>query len=190
MAFLPANYDVPESAGNYLKFTEGTHKFRILSSPVLGWEVWEDKGDKRVVTRYPYDAEHPGTAKHFWVMTVYNYTVGKIQILSINQKGMQQDIKALAMNEDWGTPLSYDITVVRTGKGLSDTKYTVTPSPKKPLSDEAKEAFTNTKVDLDKWMKGEEPFEASPEQVKAKAAEEFPDHVDEDMDEDLPFGEI
>ena len=41
--FLPDGYEVPKSSGGgYMKFKQGANKFRILSSPVLGWEYWTE----------------------------------------------------------------------------------------------------------------------------------------------------
>lgn len=184
--FLPPKYEIPEKPGNFLKFVEGTHKFRILSSPILGWEAWTgEEGDKRTVKRFKYEEPHPMDAKHFWAMTVFNYGANRVQILSINQATIQQQIKALAMNEDWGSPLSYDITVVRTGKGMNDTKYSITPSPKKPLSAEAKAIVAKTKVDMEDWMNGGQGF-ADGEQKEA-TLEDFPDREEVNPD-DIPFG--
>jgi hypothetical protein len=58
-------------------------------------------------------------------------------------------IRNLAMNEDWGDPTGYDLTVKREGAG-QDTTYTVTPSPKKELSDEDKKLVEAANVDLGK----------------------------------------
>jgi hypothetical protein len=43
-------------------------------------------------------------------------------------------LSALAKNEDWGDLSEYDVTVTRRGSGLG-TKYTVVPSPKKPIAE-------------------------------------------------------
>ena len=40
MSILPENYEVPESAGNYMKFEEGENTFRIVSNVIVGWEYW------------------------------------------------------------------------------------------------------------------------------------------------------
>lgn len=180
--FLPQGYKVPDKPSDYMKFPEGSHKFRILSSPTLGWEVWAEGEDgKRTVKRVPYEAEHPQSAKHFWAMVVYNYELKRIQLLSINQSTLQESLKALAMNEDWGSPLAYDITVVRTGKTMNDTKYSLTPSPQKPLLDEVKAAFDKVTVTMDAWMNGGEPF--AKDKTETSSIEDFPNN--EEADETL-----
>ena len=34
--FLPIDYEVPEKAGNYMKFEDGINRFRILQKPIFG----------------------------------------------------------------------------------------------------------------------------------------------------------
>src|SRR6185295_12336269 len=130
MDFLPDKYEVPQKAGSYMKFQTGENRFRTLASPIIGWEWWEEKqdGSRKPVrvtmdTQIPVDAvEDPATIKHFWAMPVYNYKEGKIQILEITQKGIQKKIKSLARDDDWGTPLGYDLVVIKTGEKL-ETEY-------------------------------------------------------------------
>src|SRR3990167_2497267 len=124
--FLPEKYEVPQKSGNYMKFTEGVNRFRILTSPILGWETWQIMNDgTRKPVRKPMDQPFsvdeveegdPTKIKHFWAMVVYNYEEEKIQILQITQKGVQKSLRALAKDEDWGSPLGYDIVVTREGK--------------------------------------------------------------------------
>jgi hypothetical protein len=51
-------------------------------------------------------------------------------------------LAALAKDEEWGNPAEYDVKITRKGSGM-DTKYTVVPAPKKPLSDSDKELLKN-----------------------------------------------
>src|SRR3990167_11450775 len=137
--FLPSDYEVPSSSDKYMKLVKGDNRFRILTSPILGYELWVDEGDRRVPKRTPMDkpfttdeAENPEDIKHFWAMVVYNYANKKIQILEVTQKGIQKTLRALAKDEDWGTPLNYDIVVVREGKD-KNTTYSLNPKPAKKL---------------------------------------------------------
>ena len=41
--FLPADYTIPSGPSNYMKFEKGSNKFRILASPIIGYEGWKDK---------------------------------------------------------------------------------------------------------------------------------------------------
>lgn len=173
MSFLPENYETPNISNGYTKFTPGQTKLRILTSPILGWEHWEDGGKGRKVTRYKFNDEHPAKAKHFWAMIVWNYTEETIQIMSISQVSIQRQLEGLYRNEDWGAPTKYDITITRVGETQYDTKYTIVPSPGKPVSDEIKQAYVQAGIDLNKWMKGENPFKDAPE--KEATMEDFPD---------------
>lgn len=181
--FLPDNYEVPNPSTGFLKFEEGQTKFRVLSSPLLGWESWTDAaGGKRTVKRYSYGEEHPPTAKHFWAMVVWNYGEKRIQILNITQATIQRQLKALASNSDWGSPLEYDITVSRIGKTMNDTKYTLIPSPAKPIDPEIAKKFVSAKVNMEKYLKGEDPFEGAD---KPMTLDDIPDQPT--AEENMPW---
>ena len=45
--FLPDDYDVPNAAANYMKFQQGTNKFRVLGSAIIGYELWVDTDEGR-----------------------------------------------------------------------------------------------------------------------------------------------
>ena len=80
--FLPEGYNLPESNGNYLKFSQGETRFRIISNPITGYVVWVDEAGSRKPLRYrsapavmPDNSD--GKAKHFWAFaTLYNGEVG------------------------------------------------------------------------------------------------------------------
>ena len=162
--FLPDEYEVPQKSGSYARFVEGENRFRILASPILGYENWvTDGAGNRKPVRYrmdsvPMDIEEPEKVKHFWCMPIYNYNENKVQILEITQKGIQKSLRALAKDEDWGSPLGYDIVVTRTGKDL-DTEYQVQPKPAKPLSKEIVEAYNAITINLEALYDGKDPFE-------------------------------
>lgn len=52
--------------------------------------------------------------KHFWAFKVYNHNLGIVQLCAIKQKGLMKALQAYFENEDYGDPLSYDITISRT----------------------------------------------------------------------------
>lgn len=169
--FLPETYDVPNSGGNYMKFSAGENKFRILQSPILGWELWINNKPKR----YPMNVEvpiedqenadidpatsMPKPAKHFWAMFVWNYQLKKVQALEITQKGIQASLKALAKSSEWGSPLGYDISIIKEGQKF-ETKYQVVPNPPKDLPEEAREFWKNVKnkYDISALFVGGDPF--------------------------------
>lgn len=159
--FLPEDYEIPTES-NYMKFEDGANKFRVLGSPIIGWEDWDDN---KKVYRYHMN-EKPQASKskkadakikHFWSFPVWNYKAKKVQILNVTQASIQKVIKDLANNEDWGDPREYDITVNRTGQNL-ETEYSVVPSPSKPLPQMAVDMYAETPINLDALFTGEDPF--------------------------------
>lgn len=154
--FFPQGYEVPNSS-DFMKFEKGENNFRIMSSPVMGWEYWT-KEDKPVRSKeewkvVPADIKLDSKSgkqtsiKHFWALVVYNYEAKAIQQLEITQKGIMDAILALTHNPKWGNPKAYDLCVTREGDGLK-TKYTVMPSPASEVSPEMVAAFEAKAIDL------------------------------------------
>ena len=181
--FLPTSYEVPSSQSNYMKWAEGDNRFRILSSPIIGWEAWEDLPDgKRKPIRTTVDkpftvdqVEDPTTIKHFWAMAVWDYQEEKIRILEITQKGIQRTLRALSKDPDWGTPVqTYDIVVTRKGKTLNDTEYSVLPKPAKKLDEGILQMYKDMTIDLTALYRGEDPFaDKKTEKLVDEMPEEF-----------------
>jgi hypothetical protein len=159
--FGDENYVVPETS-NYMKFkAEGPHKFRALSSAIIGYEYFKDN-NKPVRSKTPFE-ETPGIKKggkisHFWAFVVWNYAAKRIQILEITQKSIQTAMQAYVKNPDWGNPKTYDITVNRKGMTVNDTEYTVMPSPHKPLDPEIAQKFSDAKINLEALFEDADPF--------------------------------
>lgn len=142
-SFVPEGYEVKAGGGDFLnKFPVGDTKFRILTDAVIGKEGW--KGNvpfRRGGTDAHIDADEvdmDATTKRpkindFMAFYVYNHNEKKIQILSLTQVGLKKSVVEYAADEDWGHPSAYDLTVTKTGEGLK-TKYSIKPSPAKPLA--------------------------------------------------------
>lgn len=159
-AFLPVNYEVPVSPSNYTKFEAGENRLRILASPIIGYEWWtEDDAGTRKPVRVPMNVEHPSDAKHFWAMPVWNYKQGRVQILEITQKSIQESLRTFANGAEWGSPLHYDVSIIRQGEGR-DTKYQVIPTPHSQVKPEVKETYQQTAVNIDALFEGKDPFAA------------------------------
>lgn len=168
MSFLPQGYEPPVS-GNYMKFAPGKNRFRILGSAIVGNVFWKTDGEKRVPVRRRMGElirpdelgvdkyGKPEQPKHFWSFAVWNYSASAVQILEVTQKGIQQQIRALTEDEEWGDPTKYDINVTKTGDGL-DTEYQVNPSPAKPLPAEALAAYHAANIDLEALFNNGDPF--------------------------------
>lgn len=184
MSFLPANYTkVPKTGGSYLnKFEEGETKIRILSPAITGYEYWthEDKPVrlKEAPSEMPSDLR-PGKfgkdINHFWAMIVWNFKEAKIQIMQINQSTIQEGILDYHMDPEWGDPMEYNITIVKTIKN-DFTKYTVKATPPSELPVEAAQAFSEQNIDLTALYRGEDPFEGK------QSDEPTPDEPQENID--------
>ena len=96
--------------------------------------------------------------KHFWAMIVWDFTSECIKILEITQITIMQNIVTLINDPEWGSPFTYNIKVEKQGEKL-DTKYSVIASPPSELTDEIKEAYNNTPINLDALYEGEDPFD-------------------------------
>ncbi|MBP9698118.1 MAG: hypothetical protein KBD65_02930 [Candidatus Moranbacteria bacterium] len=165
MSFLPQEGRAPKENGGYLKLIEGSIKFRVVSDAVFGYEYWNN--EKKPVRLHEQPRTKPAdirteedgsySVKHFWAFKVLDRNDGMVKIFEITQNGIKRDIEALLDNSDWGNPTGYDITIVGTGKGM-ERRYTVQPSPHKPLTEEETKQVARTEVDLEALFSGTEPF--------------------------------
>lgn len=156
--FFPEDYKLPKSGNGFMKFEKGESLFRVLDKVVMGYEYWTD--DNKVFRSYtPFESLAPNAKrqenkktkeqeviqpKHIWVMPVWNYKEEAVQILTVSQKTVQEAILALGYDADWGNPTDYDLKVVREGDGF-ETKYAVSPKPKKELDPAVLETYTKGK---------------------------------------------
>lgn len=164
-SFLPTDYEVPASTGNYMKFDKGENTFRVLSSAIIGWQGWIVKDGKPAPARFHNDekptnltAFKDGKVSHFWAFTVWNYKTKRIQILEVTQKTIQASMKAFVDNAKWGDPKGYDITISKSGDGL-ETEYSVMPNPHTKLDAEIEQFVKDTPVNLEALFEGADPFD-------------------------------
>ncbi len=184
--FLPEKYEVSGGSANYMRFEAGSNKFRILSKPLIGWEWWvtkdgavrgrnerPEKGDKPV--RVGRDGKIPADAtevvKEFWAMPVWNYKTGKIQVLELTQKGILRTITTFARDAEWGSPLGYDLQVIKTGEKL-DTSYEVIPSPHRAMPKEVTDQFDKMEIKIEALLEGKNPFGEDKGSTESVASEE------------------
>ena len=164
MSFLPKDYEVPDTASNYMKLQLGENRFRIMDSPILGYEWWRTTEEGRKPVRCRMEAQiHPDDLegeppKHFWAFPVYDYADNKIKILELTQKSIQRTIRGLSGDPDWGDPKEYDIVIQRTGEGF-ETRYEVKPKPKKKLDEGVVKMYEDTFINLEALYDGEDPFD-------------------------------
>ena len=89
---------------------------------------------------------------------MWNYEANAVQIWQINQRTIQEAIMNLINDSDWGDPREYDLKITRTGDAL-ETKYTVSPKPKKEYQRPPNLSMILMSIKLEKLITGEDPFE-------------------------------
>ena len=157
MEFLPENYTPPQQGGHYLKLQQGVTVLRILSRPIVGWEMWHNGHPKRYPSDQKPEATEESIPKEFWSMIVWNKEAAKVQIWHVTQNSVKKQLMALVQDPDWGSPHQYDIKVTRAGQQLKTT-YDVTPTPKSALSEDVKTAFKESGIWLDALYTNDDPF--------------------------------
>lgn len=155
--FLPSTYEKPAGNSSYLKLINGDNKFRILSPAITGWLDWENKKPVRSKEQPEQSIDPAKPVKHFWAFIVWDYTESKVKILEITQKTIQDSIYNLHSDENWGSPLGYDLNVKREGEAL-ETKYSVVPTPPAELNNQIKETYKETNINLEALFSGDDPF--------------------------------
>lgn len=164
--FLPQDYEAPQGQGSYMKLQKGDNKFRILSKPIVGWLDWKDKKPYRFTMKNkPEKPLDVNPIKHFWAFLVFDYSDQSVKILEITQATIQKSISDLSKDEEWGPPFEYDLKINRKGESLT-TEYSITPSPKKVLSDEIKQAALDKPVYLDALFTGGDPWVVTDKQTE------------------------
>lgn len=166
MNFLPENYQKPELPSNYMKIVEGDNKVRVLSSAVVGYELWFDGKPKRQITPFTPEQEakadmdtfsmKPKKQRHFWAFKVWNYEAKRPQILQITQKMIQDGINGIIMS-DWGPPFTYDLLIRKVGQ-KKETAYQVFPQKPSDFPAALQAEADKLTVDLTALFRGEDPF--------------------------------
>ena len=136
---------------DYFKFKAGDNKFRILTSPIIGYEYFDTENKphrSREVIKDPIDIKDDGKVKQFRAFVVYNYDEKRIQIMSVTQAGIKQQLQGYINDADYGSPMDYDIKINKTGESL-ETKYQVKPLSKSVISKEVAEAYKAVALDID-----------------------------------------
>ncbi len=172
MSNIYQDYKPNSGGGDYLKLKDGDKvKLRIASEPAIS--VYKE-GDR---------------PRYAW--TVWNRDEGKAQIYSA---GVSVYSQIADLTEEWGDPTEFDIVVKRTGSGLQDTSYSVTPvRTSNELTKDEKEQVD--KVDLiagikGKWLADYLKDEELPKPIITVEKDEEPEYTDDDRPiniEDIPF---
>lgn len=188
MSFLPADHKEPIQASNYMKLAEGDNTIRVLSSAIVGWEIWGEEMKEGKMQRTPYrfkDEEsitpkyqalesETNRFKYFWAFVVYNRQDKKIQILELTQATIRKAILALVNRPKWGDPKNYDLVITKnkTGSELRDVEYIVTAEPGEIDPVIVKE-YEGMNINLNALYSNDDPF---------KSEEVNVDDIPEDFD--------
>jgi len=164
---IPKDFQPQSANSNYLRLIPGSHRIRILSSALTGYSWWTEENDgSRKPHRIPMDGRPPvefaDSVRKFVVFVIYNYEFSKIQIWEITQSSIQQELVKLEKDKDWGSLLSYDIEIERTGSDKNTTRYRVTPKPKSEPSKEIEKAVKDGLPALEALYVGADPFSFNP----------------------------
>lgn len=148
-----------------MKLKEGNNTFRVLSSAVTGYEYWDNQNkvirSKKEFVGVPENIKVEANGKSkinfFIAFIVWNCEAKKIQMLSITQKTIQKYIIELKNNPAWSSPKGYDITINKSGSGLT-TKYSCVANPPSPTDPAVLEMYSKMKIDLEALFVGGEIF--------------------------------
>ena len=166
--FLPKGYDDVkiEKESDYMKMKDdGEYRIRFLSSPIVGIECWKNKKPLRFRSKDEVPNEtwdintftgKPKSPVTFWAAIVWNYGAKRMQILSITQSTIQGAIEELTKDEDWGSPLAYDLKITRTT--TDKTEYSVRPVVPSPLDPLIEAEYGMCKWKLEALFDGADPF--------------------------------
>lgn len=176
--FISETYEAPSTSGGYTRLQQGENRMRILSRPLLVWTIWNDGKPSRV----PYNkSEKPAipsgsnpSVKHAWILTVYNYKTEQIEVFELDKMTVINPLVAHSKDKDWGHPKNYDIVITKSGSGRENTSYSFMPKPHSEISQEVKDAFFNTPIDLEQLLVPDgNPF-MQKESVKVEKKAEAP----------------
>lgn len=153
--------------GDYLKLKDGDRvKLRIASEPAIS--VYK-AGDR---------------PRYAWV--VWNRDLEKAQVYST---GVSVFTGVADLVEEWGEPTEFDVAIKRTGSGMNDTSYSVTPV--KISADLTKEQLELVKaIDLLGAIKGKMLADYEKDHVlppPVKADDEYVNNDPLPTDDDAPI---
>ena len=103
-------------------------------------------------------SESDDDPKHFWAITVWDYSDEAVKCWEITQTTIHQALTTLANNEAWGDPRQYNISITREGEKLGTTYSIVAEPPISAPPAIAIEKATEAKIDLRELFLGESPF--------------------------------
>jgi hypothetical protein len=190
--FKPKGHEKYTSS-DYMKLEVGQNKIRILAEPINGYLWWEDakgnvvprgqlggEGAKpvRAKAERQFTYEEIPAMKMFAAMPVWNYQLGKVQILEVTQSKILSALDALVDSKSWGKITAYPIVITKekTGPEAMNVEYSVMPEPKEPLTIEIANAYKSRPINLEALYEGKDPFNSTDEE---KVVEDLDEEADE-----------
>ncbi len=163
--FLPQDYEIPKAPSKYTRFEKDTTtRLRILPSglerDVILFNQYFDKSTnpKGIPVRSIKEFESTpwimwdDKVKAMWAVKVWNYDEKIIQIWDIGQKTIQTMLQKFAEDEDYWSPVNYDIKLTKDWDGL-ESKYSIMPGI---IKDFNAEDFEDVKIDWSAYLACEE----------------------------------
>lgn len=180
---IPTKFEAQSGTSNYTKLTPGKHRLRVLGDAISGWEWWSDTPEGGRTPKRIREDENPPVAladqvKKFLAFPVWNYALGRVQVLEVAQPSIQRELIALEKDKDWGDLQTYDIEIDRTGVDKMTTRYRVTPKPVKELPLEVVAAVEAGLPVLEALFESQDPFNYNSNAPKGN---------EEVKESDLPF---
>lgn len=125
------------STGDRFKIAEGPNRVRLLSEFLPHTSYFTPKAT-------PGNPNPPSSRRFQWLGYVLDRKDGNVKTFFMPHT-IHKAVEDLENNEDWTfteLPMPYDVTIVATGAGTKDVKYTLTPSPKRvPIAPSEEAAF-------------------------------------------------
>jgi hypothetical protein len=186
-------YIEPSTPSNYLKLTEGSHLFRIITpkTEVISYfvEYKENPEDKtkniKIVTKDIGDGNQPKGTKKVWSLLVFNKDQQKVQIAEFPQQSIRDYLFNIAkgkIKNDW---TKFDIQITRTGQAL-DTVYSIVPDDNSELTPEEQKIVKSESrlIQLQAMEYGKDPFDQSLDLSLLESVK--PPLIEEVFADDLP----
>ena len=114
-------------------------KFRILGSPLEGFERWTVEKKPVMVALgeawppgYNWREGKEGSPKLFAAVPIWNNAEDRVQVFTFTQGAIRDAIANYVAHEDYGAPTGYDLTLTRKGIAAGQTKEALSATPALP----------------------------------------------------------
>ncbi len=168
-SFLPEGTTIPKGESKYMRFEQPENRFRVLSSAIVGYELWVEGKPQRRKTAEEFTSEQllkadinrftnkKKTPQYFWAFVVFNYQTQNIEILEVTQVTVMRGIEDYLNDTDYGDPKGYDLIVVRDDSG-ERVEYRVKAKPPVKTDLAVLKAYEDMTINLNALFEGTDPF--------------------------------